>query len=272
MSVSAITSFPSLAPLAPSNNRHAVLIGAKALDVYRQAALLPERLRHPPSPYNLTVRYNNGMNVLETLLAGHITIPGQEQLPQPVLDNLAASAEACFGGYVEAHQKKRQHLPYSGVVKIAPYFQTEMREAILSVLSALAKTSRPSDQTLIYYRGHGGPDGLDAGLEQTLSFKDLLSACDQISGKKALILSACYSGNIIPIIQAGKTPDNYAVIASTETDHQSTTWNDDSFEERVFQLLAGAGHFSDFDMNEIVQLDHDHVQIPTVYLGHDPVV
>ncbi len=72
-------------------------------------------------------------------------------------------------------------------------------DGILSAIASTFSAAAATDVSLFYYSGHGEEDGSLVGGDgvSLVSPSQLKSALDQISGRKVVLVDACYSGSLI---------------------------------------------------------------------------
>lgn len=254
--------------------RHqALLVGARSLDVHRQIKKLPGAFSNTgPEPLNFAVRYNKALYGLEVALTGELnTFQLEGSLPPFAARLYAESAQRTFQEIIDRHKRHRSGIPYHPVVKIAPYGRTEMKGDILAALEMFANRANTNFTSLFYYMGHGSPDSLEVGLDESLSHEELLAALDLIPGRKVLLLSACYSGAVIEIVRQKPNQQDYVVLTSTTANQVGVNWNDDVFNQRLMALFSSDRSISTFDNSPILEWGDDP-QVPQVFFGFDDVV
>jgi len=73
-------------------------------------------------------------------------------------------------------------------------------DGMISAISSCFAAADSNDVSLVYYSGHGEPDGSLLGADEdfsTLPPTQLRAALDSIPGRKVVIVDACYSGKLI---------------------------------------------------------------------------
>ena len=130
-----------------------------------------------------TLTLTSSQTVYRALLIGN-TYPGTDAaLPGP--DNDVSAMQIMLGSM--------NGTPYA--------IRTLMNMTAGDMQSAISGTfagAQPSDVSLLYFSGHGTPEGSLVGTNNTaLSVYNLRTALQQIPGVKIVILDCCHSGNMI---------------------------------------------------------------------------
>ncbi|MBI4223992.1 MAG: hypothetical protein HY609_03590 [Deltaproteobacteria bacterium] len=108
---------------------------------------------------------------------------------------------------------ERDRIPYREIWDIVP--DEEVRRLFYLGVKIIAEEADDDHLTFAWIASHGNHDGFVVNGEESMSYKELLSALDRIPGSKVVVLDACHSGYLIPFIETWPARTQYSVITST---------------------------------------------------------
>ncbi|GEM_PF-3795251 len=82
----------------------------------------------------------------------------------------------------------------------------KLNKAYFTKILELLSEASPETQLLIFYVGHGTPQGIKIGYQDIITPQELKLDLEQFPGDATLILGSCYSGNIRDYFQREKAP------------------------------------------------------------------
>lgn len=218
---------------------------------------------------------------LEIALAGHFgELPPTDALDSKTIAGIQEELRQSEFAYdhwaneLQPDTPRQTALPIEKLVRIFPDqdFESTFAEAVKDI-----STNDPQQLIYIAILAHGVDHrdttithgGIAVG-NKILLFAELISFLDTIPGKKVLILSSCYSGNLVEHIARHSRRTDYAVIADTSPNEISMGINQMCFiHELTINIIDGRPlsrlRWDSYDML-------GKKQTPSVFVGFDAVL
>lgn len=187
---------------------------------------ISEILDKAGSAYLRAVRTGDDLAAFKTLNREPFSNPQVRSYASLVLQIYADADVSSFACRVP------RSLRYDHIRRIFPD-AADPRSDAYGVLSFYASIADSNTLTYLFIRAHGEHEG--AGI---FPYEELLEKLDNIPGKKVIVALACYSGNLLKLLDGRATQDDYAVITSTTSDVLGVNWIDDVLNRFLVEELV----------------------------------
>lgn len=137
-------------------------------------------------------------------------------------------------------------------------FPDELQDSRISqVIEKFRARANNASLTLVYAMGHGTP-GVFWLAKWDLPHATLLDRLDRIPWKKVLIISSCYSGSILDVLDSRDSKNDFSVLTTSRASQQAVNRNDEKIHQRIVEHLANQQRLSTIS-HDILALQFEHM-------------
>lgn len=179
----------------------------------------------------------------------------------------------------ETPSPRRSTLPVEQIIRISP--DQDLATGLGNAAKAL-NTKDPQQLTYIVILAHGidldddpiSHNAISMGSPNILLYSELIRFLDTVPGKKVVVMSGCYSGNLIDLVAQHPRRTDYVVIADTSADELSVGINQLMFMSELAGDLIHERPISHMRRGTVSlsRTFGERSQTPTIFVGFDTIL